>query len=88
MYRSGVLYLVLMFRTPDFQSSALEAHVAFLDSLRAKGCIEMAGPFTDKTGGAYLLRAADLGEAVALAFSDPLHTTGSSRVTVHEWKAS
>jgi uncharacterized protein YciI len=83
-----VLYLVLAFRTPDFQDSALDAHIAFLGSLRANGSIEMAGAFTDKTGGAYLLRAANLDEARSVAFSDPLHTTGASRVTVHEWKAS
>jgi uncharacterized protein YciI len=47
----------------------------------------MAGPFADKTGGAYLMVAENLDAAQALAFTDPSHTTQSSIVTVHEWNA-
>lgn len=47
----------------------------------------MSGLFTDKTGGAYLMRTANFEEAKALAFTDPLHTTKSSVVTVYEWNA-
>ena len=83
MYR----YLIMTARTPQFQPSAIEQHYAFLDSLRQQGKLELAGPFTDKSGGAYLIRASNLEEAKALAFSDPLHTTGSSVVTVYEWNA-
>jgi hypothetical protein len=36
---------------------------------------------------ANLLKAANLEEARALAFSDPVHTSGSSFVTVYEWHA-
>lgn len=83
MYR----YLVMTLRTPDFQSSAIEPHYAFLDQLRKEGRLELAGPFTDKSGGAYLIRANDINEAKAIAFSDPVHTSGSSKVTVYEWDA-
>ena len=83
-----MLYLVLAIRTPEFQDSVLEPHRAFLDSLRSSGRLEISGGFTDKTGGAYVLKAANLDEARTLAFSDPLHTTGSSRLTVYEWKTS
>lgn len=83
MYR----YLVTTFRTPQFQTSVIEGHYAFLDRLRQDGKLEMAGPFTDKSGGAYLIKAASLEEAQALAFSDPVHTTSSSIVTVYEWNA-
>ncbi len=80
-------YLVTTFRTPQFQPSVIDAHYAFLDRLRAEGRLELAGPFTDKSGGAYLIRAASLEEAKALAFSDPVHTSKSSIVTVYEWNA-
>ncbi|MHB8388316.1 MAG: YciI family protein [Acidobacteriaceae bacterium] len=80
-------YLVVTFRTPQFQPSVIEAHHAFLDSLRQQGKLEFAGPFTDKSGGAYLIRAANLEEAKALAFADPVHTSKSSIVTVYEWNA-
>jgi uncharacterized protein YciI len=46
----------------------------------------MTGPFTDGTGGAYIVRAPNLAAATELAHSDPLHTTGSSTLTVHEWR--
>jgi uncharacterized protein len=83
MYR----YLVTTIRTPQFLPSVIDEHCAFLDRLRRQGILELAGPFTDKSGGAYLIRAANLDEARALAFSDPVHTSRSSLVTVYEWNA-
>jgi len=83
MYR----YLVMTFRTPQFQASVIDEHYAFLDGLRQRGRLELAGPFTDKSGGAYVIKASNLDEARALAFNDPVHTTKSSIVTVHEWNA-
>lgn len=80
-------YLVLTIRKPTFQPSVVDAHYAFLDELRANKQLELAGPFTDKTGGAYIILAESITEAEALAFSDPVHTTNSSTVTVHEWNA-
>ena len=83
MYR----YLVTTIRTPQFQPAVIDAHYAFLDQLRQRGKLELSGPFTDKSGGAYLIKAANLEEAKALAFSDPVHTTHSPVVTVYEWNA-
>lgn len=80
-------YLVLTLRRPGFDPAAIEPHYAFLDRLRLAGQLELAGPFTDRSGGAYLLRADDLEAARAIAMTDPVHTTGSSDVTVHEWDA-
>lgn len=80
-------YLVLVMRTPQFQPSLADAHQAFLENLRQSGCLVMSGPFSDKSGGAYLIKAANYEEARALAFSDPLHTSKSSEVTVYEWNA-
>ncbi|MGE7139051.1 YciI family protein [Luteibacter sp. NPDC031894] len=81
------LYLVLAMRTPAFQASAGEAHQAFLEDLIEQDLLELTGPFTDGSGGAYILRAADLATATQIAHSDPLHVTGSSTLTVHEWRA-
>jgi uncharacterized protein YciI len=80
-------YLITAFRTPRFDPSIIDAHYAFLDDLRMQGRLELAGPFADKSGGAYLIRAANLEEAKAIAFSDPVHTSRSSIVTVYEWNA-
>lgn len=81
-------YLVLALRNPDFDPAVVEPHQAFLGELRAAGKLELAGPFADKSGGAYLLRADSPEEAAAIAQRDPLHTSGSSRVTVYEWNAA
>lgn len=80
-------YLIMTFRTPEFDPSVIDPHYAFLDELRGSGRLELAGPFTDKSGGAYMIRAANLEEAKAIAFSDPVHTSKSSVVTVYEWDA-
>jgi uncharacterized protein len=81
-------YLVLARRTPGFDPAVIGPHQAHLDVLRAQGRLELAGPFSDKSGGAYLLKAADLDEATQLAWTDPLHTSGASDVTVFEWNAA
>ncbi|MFC4161226.1 YciI family protein [Chitinimonas lacunae] len=81
-------YLVMTLRTPQFQTSVIEPHYVFLEHLRQQGQLEMAGPFSDRSGGAYLLRADSLVQARDLAFSDPLHTSGASLVTVYEWNAT
>jgi uncharacterized protein YciI len=80
-------FLVTTTRTPKFQTSAVEAHYAFLDALRAKQQLEIAGPFGDKSGGAYILKVDSLDEAKAIAFSDPIYTTGSSTLVIQEWNA-
>ena len=84
---SAVRYLVMSVRTPQFQTSVIDAHHAFLEDLRAQGKLELAGPFSDKSGGAYLISAASMEEAIAIVHSDPVHTSGSSNVTVYEWHA-
>lgn len=78
-------YLVLAIRRPTFRPEVGEAHKAWLGELRAEGKLAMNGGFTDKSGGAYVLQAADLDEAQAIAFCDPLHVEGCSDLTVWEW---
>lgn len=81
-------YLILVMRTATFDAAAIESHQRFLDELRARGALELQGPFADQTGGAYLLRAQSLADAHAIAARDPLIVTGSSRASVYEWMAS
>lgn len=80
-------YLVTVMRTLGFDTGLVPAHAAFLDDLRERRQLELAGPFTDASGGAYLLLADDLKAAEALAFTDPLHVSGASTVNVREWNA-
>ncbi|MDE1894603.1 MAG: hypothetical protein KGJ96_07680 [Xanthomonadaceae bacterium] len=80
-------YLVLAMRLAHADLAIVPRHVAYLDGLREQGRLEMSGPFTDKSGGAYLLRAADRQEAAALAHADPAHLSGGWDITVHEWAA-
>jgi len=81
-------YLVLARRTEAFDAAVIAPHYAHLDALREDGRLELAGPFSDRSGGAYLVRAGSLAEAQAIAFADPVHTSGSSDVTVYEWNAT
>ncbi|MFC5526478.1 YciI family protein [Rhodanobacter ginsengisoli] len=80
-------YLILAMRRAQFDLAVVPRHQAFLDGLREHGRLEMAGPFGDKSGGAYLLRAADLAEATAIAHADPAHVSGGWDITVYEWQA-
>ena len=81
-------YLVLTIRKPHFDDSVVPAHYAFLQSLRDRGILEQAGPFTDRSGGAYVFQADSLEAARAIAEQDPLHIHDCSGVTVREWNAS
>lgn len=80
-------YLIMAIRTPQFQQSVIDAHKDFLSQLKADGILDLAGPFTDKSGGAYVIFAKDLEAAQAIAFNDPVHTSGSSNMSVYEWNA-
>ena len=80
-------YLVLTLRGPGFNPDVIPAHYEFLDELRHRELLEQAGPFTDKTGGAYVLKADSLNEATCLAEQDPLHARNCSTIVVREWAA-
>lgn len=78
-------YLVLAMRKPGFNDAVVAPHLEFLEALHQAGQLEITGGFTDKTGGAYVLQVDSLATAQAIADADPLATTGSSLLTVHEW---
>lgn len=80
-------YLVLTIRKPQFDASFVPDHYAFLQSLRDGEVLEQAGPFTDKSGGAYVIRADSFESAREIAGRDPLAVHDCSEVTVREWDA-
>jgi uncharacterized protein YciI len=80
-------YLVMMFRRPQFDPAVVPLHQQFLEDLRTQGRNEMSGPFGDKSGGAYLLRAESMEAALQIAHSDPAHTSGGWDITLYEWNA-
>ena len=80
-------YLVMMMRRPVFDPAAVQSHLDFLEGLRAGGRLEMTGPFGDKSGGAYVVRAIDMDEALSITQQDPAHTSGGWDITVYEWNA-
>lgn len=81
------LYLVVLTRRAGFDPAVVPLHQKFLDELRADGRNEKSGPFGDKSGGAYLLRAADLTDAEAVARRDPAYASGGWDIAVREWQA-
>lgn len=81
-------YLVLLIRRPQLDPAVVPLHLAFLQNLRKEGRVELSGGFSDKSGGAYLLRASDLTEAMALVHRDPAHLSGGWDITVHEWQVA
>lgn len=80
-------FLVILSRNPQFDTTQVEAHHEFLAALRDAGVLEMNGPFADGSGGAYLIQATDQASATDIAHADPLYTSGSSTLTIHEWQA-
>jgi uncharacterized protein YciI len=80
-------FLVVLMRRPQCDPAVVPLHREFLETLRAQGRNELSGPFGDKSGGAYLLRAESLDEALAIAHRDPAHTSGGWDITVYEWLA-
>ena len=81
-------YLVMTLRRAQFDPAVIEPHYAHLARLRERGQLELSGPFGDRSGGAYLIRAESLDAAQAIAYADPVHVSGASDVRVYEWNAT
>jgi uncharacterized protein YciI len=71
-------YLVMTMRKAQFDPAVAPAHYD-------DGVLEQAGPFTDRSGGAYVVRAEGLERAREIAGQDPLALRDCSEVTVREW---
>jgi uncharacterized protein YciI len=81
------LYLVILMRRPQVDPAVVTLHQQFLADLRAQGRNALTGPFSDNSGGAYLLRAASMEEATEIVHRDPAYTSGGWDVTFYEWHA-
>ncbi|HET6554467.1 MAG TPA: YciI family protein [Dyella sp.] len=80
-------YLVMAMRSPDFDPAMVQPHLDFLQGLRTGGRLELSGGFSDETGGAYLMLAPSLDEALVIVQQDPAYTCGGWDITVYEWQA-
>jgi uncharacterized protein YciI len=80
-------YLVMAMRSPNFDPAMVQPHVDFLQGLRTGGRLELSGGFSDKSGGAYLMRARSMDEALSIVHQDPAYTSGGWEITVYEWQA-
>lgn len=80
-------YLVMAMRRPHFDPAMVQPHVDFLQGLRTGGVLELSGGFSDKSGGAYLVLAEHMDEALSIAHRDPAYTSGGWEITVYEWQA-
>ncbi|MGJ7909962.1 YciI family protein [Neobacillus sp. LXY-1] len=79
------LYLITTSRTENFNNDFIKPHYDFLDKLKHNNQLEAYGPFSDGSGGAYLIKCNSLDEATKIGNSDPLIKSGSSTVVVKEW---
>jgi len=64
-----------------------EAHRQWLDDQHRAGRLLFSGPTTDGSYGIYIVLAASLDEAKALAAKDPHHVQGIRAMEVLEWRA-
>jgi uncharacterized protein YciI len=64
-----------------------EAHRQWLDDQHRAGRLLFSGPTTDGAYGIYVMLAASLDEAKAVAAQDPHHIEGIRRMEVREWRA-
>ncbi len=80
-------HLILAMCRPQLDLAVVPHHAACLDDRCAWSLLELVGPFDDPSGGACLLRAANLAEAMAVVHNDPAHLSGGWQLAAHEWQA-
>ncbi|MGQ4615105.1 YciI family protein [Nocardia sp. R7R-8] len=81
-------YLGSAMRTPRFDTAVIEPHRRFLRSLHDRRQLHESGGFTDGTGGACVIYAESHYAATQIAFSDPVHRSGSSELTIYGWEVT
>ncbi|KJJ42806.1 hypothetical protein UM89_04130 [Bacillus subtilis] len=70
----------------SFKQEHVAGHYEFSDCLQGENRLKMFGPFSDATGGAYVIEAGSLEEAAEIGHADPLVANGSSELAIKEWK--
>ena len=80
---------ILTYRVPlDVVEAATEAHRAYLRQLKADGTLVASGPFSPRTGGAFVLRVPDESAAAALDAvrdNDPFWKQGIANYQLLPW---
>jgi uncharacterized protein YciI len=82
-------YLVMSRSLPEKDKDKqlnYEEHRRWLDDQHRAGRLLFSGPTTDGTYGIYVMLAASLEEAKAVAGQDPHHARGIRQMEVLEWR--
>ena len=83
-------YLVMSRSLPEREEDKqknYEEHRQWLDDQHRAGRLLFSGPTTDGAYGVYVMLAANLDEAKAVAATDPHHARGIRAMEVLEWRA-
>ena len=80
-------YLVITTRTAFVQKHVLKKHEEYLDLLRFNRQLYLAGHFSNKPGGAYIIWADSLESAQVMAQQDPINVSDYACNAVYEWTA-
>jgi uncharacterized protein len=83
-------YLVLSRSLPEKEAEKqknYKDHRQWLDNQHQAGRLLFSGPTSDGAFGVYVMLAASLDEAKALAGTDPHHERGIREMEVLEWRA-
>ncbi|MFQ6010792.1 MAG: YciI family protein [Nitrososphaerales archaeon] len=63
-----------------------ESHARYIDSLRQRGILGLAGKFKDGKGGVYFLLLDSEADALRIASEDPYHSSGVREFVLKEWE--
>lgn len=80
-------YLVFIERKETFTGNSIPEHRIFLQNLRESKVLVYAGGFSDQSGGAYIVQAANLEQALETVQKDPMYQEGACIYKVKEWIA-
>lgn len=83
-------YIVMSRSLPEKEADRqhnYEEHRQWLDDRHKAGRLLFSGPTTDGGYGIYIMLAANLDEAKAIAATDPHHARGIRKMEVLEWRA-
>ncbi|GAK12184.1 YciI family protein [Geomicrobium sp. JCM 19039] len=80
-------FIVWIERKPSFSGDTIAGHRDFISQLKENGLLVFAGPFSDQTGGAYVIKAASLESVKSLIGNDPMNNEDCI-YEVKEWNYS
>lgn len=80
-------YLVFIERKETFTGNSIPEHRTFIQNLRVSEALISAGGFSDQSGGAYIVQADNLDQALEMVQKDPMYQEGACTYKVKEWLA-